>query len=486
MSQLERAPVARSTAERAAEKLASEVVILLHGAARAVRLYPAENAAVRKVVTELAQKCERVLAGERVFDLKRAGDYLFINETRLRLGFDNFTAVNAVIGLMRDAAVGTLSLRATPTYSDWVALLGMLNRPAAALKEPERLAAMAAQLQQAAVTVFGLGPTNEGLEEVEGEVDGRERSRQTYMRTLNVTRDVFKSARVGGTVGVRTARKALRGVVDQILKDEASILGLTTLRDFDEYTFVHSVNVCILSVALGRRLGLSKVQLLDLGLAAMMHDVGKARVPIEILNKRGSLTPEEFDEVRQHTWKGVLALFAMPFGSTRPWRAMTVAFEHHLRVDLAGYPRLRRARQLSLYSKIVAVADGFDAATSKRVYQDVPWSPADVLRGMRDSARHGLDQVIVKAFINMIGLYPLGTVVVMDTGEVGVVVGIPSDPAQSARPVVRIVLAADGTRLAGELTVDLAAPFDGERPPRTIIRTEDPERYDIVVTEYTT
>jgi hypothetical protein len=105
---------------------------------------------------------------------------------------------------------------------------------------------------------------------------------------------------------------------------------------------------------------------------------------------------------------------------------------------------------------------------------------------MRDSARHGLDQVIVKAFINMIGLYPLGTVVVMDTGEIGVVVGIPSDPAQSARPIVRIVLAADGTRLAGELTVDLSAPFEGERPPRTIIRTEDPERYGIVVTEYTT
>ena len=479
---VERSPLAETQAQGAAEKLASEVVILLHGAARAVRLYPPENAAVRKVVGELGRQCERVLAADRVFDLKRAGDYLFINETRLRLGFDNFAAVNAVLGLLREAAVGTVSLRATPSHHDWVALLSLLNRPDAALPEAERLAAVVAQLERGKVTAFGLGPTNEGLEELE-HVDGREESRQTYMRTLNVTREVFKSARVGGTVGVRTARKALRGVVDQVLKDEGSILGLTTLRDFDEYTYVHSVNVCILAVALGRRLGLSKLQLLDLGLAAVLHDVGKARIPLEILNKRGSLTNEEFDVVRQHTWKGVLSLMAMPFGGSRPWRAMTVAFEHHQRVDLSGYPRVRRPRQLSLFSRIVAVADSFDAATSKRVYREVTWTPADVLRDMRDTTRHGLDPVVVKAFINMVGLYPLGTVVVLDAGEVAVVVGVPSDPAQSARPVVRLVLGPDGTRIAGEVTIDLASP---DAPPRTIVRTEDPDRHGIVVTDYTT
>jgi HD-GYP domain-containing protein (c-di-GMP phosphodiesterase class II) len=482
----ERPPSARSQTDRAAEKLASEVVVLLHGAARAVRLYPAENAAVRKVLADLTCQADRVLTAERVFDLKRAGDYLFINDTRLRLGFDNLAAVNAVIGLMREAAVGTLSLRASPAHRDWVVLLGLLSRPATALAEPERLAALAAQLEQAAVTVFELGPTNEGLEEVEGEVDERERSRQVYLRTLNVTRDVFSSARVGNTVGVRTARRAVRGVVDQILKEEASILGLTALRDFDEYTFVHSVNVCILSVALGRRLGLTKLQLLDLGLAAVMHDVGKARVPIAILNKRGALTDVEFDEVRQHTWKGVLALLSMPLGGSRPWRAMMVAFEHHLRVDLAGYPRLRRPRHLSLFSRIVAVADSFDAATSKRIYREVPWTPADVLRDMRDTTRHGLDPVVVKAFINMIGVYPLGTVVVLNTGEVGVVVGVPTDPAQSARPVVRLVLAPDGTRIADEVTIDLSLASPDAHSPRTIVRTEDPERYAIVVTDYTT
>lgn len=122
-------PRGASLSERAAEKLVSEATILLHGAARAVRLYPAENAAVRKVVTELGHVCDRIEATDRQFALKRAGDYLFINDTRLRLGFDNFAAVNAVLALLRDAAVGTIQFRARPTHRDWVVLLGAMALP---------------------------------------------------------------------------------------------------------------------------------------------------------------------------------------------------------------------------------------------------------------------------------------------------------------------------------------------------------------------
>lgn len=473
-------------ANRLAKKRVSEVVQLLHGAARAVRLYPAENAAVRKVLTDLGGACDRIEEVDRQFELKRAGNDIFINDTRLRPGLDNLTAVNAVIAMMRDHGVGTIALRARPTHRDWVELLGALRQVVGNVPEDDRLASVATRLDEAGVQSFALGPTNEGLDEVETEVDGKERSRQTYMRTVTVTRDIFRSARVGGTVGVRRVRRVLRGVVDQVLKDEVSIVGLTTLRDFDEYTYVHSVNVCILSVALGRRLGLSKPHLLELGLAALLHDVGKARIPLDVLNKPGALTEDEFAQVREHTWRGVLALFGMPFGAFRPWRAMAVAFEHHRRTDGAGYPRTRRSRALSLFSRIVAVVDGFDAGTSKRVYKDIPWSPSDVLRDMRDCARHGLDPVIVKAFISMIGIFPLGTVVVLDTGEVGVVVGMPTDPSDAERPVLRLVVAADGSRITDETTVDLAVPPADGRPPRTIIRTDDPERYGIVVTDYTT
>jgi HD-GYP domain-containing protein (c-di-GMP phosphodiesterase class II) len=260
-------------------------------------------------------------------------------------------------------------------------------------------------------------------------------------------------------------------------------VGLTTLREFDEYTFVHSVNVCILAVALGRRVGLGKLQLLDLGLAALMHDIGKARVPLELLNKRGQLDETEFKVLQTHTWRGVLALFAMKGSAARSWRAMTTAYEHHMRVDLSGYPHPIRARQPALFSKIVAIADGFDAATTSRVYQPQPWTPADVVRGMRENPKLGFDPVLVKAFINLTGIYPIGTLVGLDTMEIALVQAASTDPNALARPVVRIIFDARGNRVDSPV-VSLTERNASGQFLRTITRTENPDRYGIRVSDY--
>jgi HD-GYP domain-containing protein (c-di-GMP phosphodiesterase class II) len=127
------------------------------------------------------------------------------------------------------------------------------------------------------------------------------------------------SARLGRGPGLKRVKRAVQGIVDAILLDSSSMIGLTTLREFDEYTFVHSVNVCILSVALGRRLGLSKPQLLDLGLAALLHDIGKSKLPLELLNKRGALD-DAGGRCCRPTLRGVLTLFSLPTGAGRPWR----------------------------------------------------------------------------------------------------------------------------------------------------------------------
>jgi HD-GYP domain-containing protein (c-di-GMP phosphodiesterase class II) len=244
------------------------------------------------------------------------------------------------------------------------------------------------------------------------------------------------------------------------------------------------VNVSILAVALGRRLGLTKPQLLDLGLAALLHDIGKSRVPLEMLNKRGALDDAERIVLQTHTWQGVLSMFAMPTGSARPWRAMTTAYEHHMRIDLTGYPKPLRSRRLTLYSKIIAVADGFDAATTTRVYQDVPWTPADVLRGMRDNTRLGLDPVVVKAFINLTGIYPVGTLVVLDSLALALVVAANPDPAALSRPLVRMITDQQGNRLSDPLVYDLTSCDASGQFDYTIIRTEDPQRYGINIGDY--
>ena len=168
---------------------------------------------------------------------------------------------------------------------------------------------------------------------------------------------------------------------------------------------------------------------------------------------------------RRAPWLGVLALFQIRGLQDMPYRAMVVCYEHHMKPDLTGYPRSVRPREQSIFSKIVAVADGFDAATSRRAYQTVPMSPAAVLAGMRDNPRRGFDQVIVKGFINLVGVYPVGTLVVLDTFELAIVHSVNPNPQAISRPVVRIVSDDRGNVLyPGELA-DLTEQTSSRRIP---------------------
>jgi hypothetical protein len=163
---------------------------------------------------------------------------------------------------------------------------------------------------------------------------------------------------------------------------------------------------------------------------------------------------------------------------------MIVAFEHHMKTDLTGYPKSIRPRSLSIFSKVIAVADGFDAATSRRIYQTVPIQPDQVLKEMWENPRRGYDLVVVKAFINLIGVYPVGTCVILDTYEVAVVHAANTDVSQVHRPVVRIVASPDGAiQRTGELA-DLAQRDEHGSFPRTIVKVTDPEKYGIKVSDY--
>jgi HD-GYP domain-containing protein (c-di-GMP phosphodiesterase class II) len=202
-----------------------------------------------------------------------------------------------------------------------------------------------------------------------------------------------------------------------------------------------------------------------------------------VLNKTTGLTDDEWRLVAAHPWLGALALFQLR-GQDVPYRAIIVAHEHHMKVDLSGYPRPLRARALSMFSKIVAVSDGFDAATSRRSYQTVPWTPAQVMQEMRDNKRRGMDAVVVKAFINLTGIYPVGTLVILDTFELGIVHAVNPVPEMLSRPIVRVISDEQGNLLHPGYLADLAEASGDGMFKRTIIKTENPERYGIRVGDY--
>jgi HD-GYP domain-containing protein (c-di-GMP phosphodiesterase class II) len=181
---------------------------------------------------------------------------------------------------------------------------------------------------------------------------------------------------------------------------------------------------------------------------------------------------------------GALALFQLRGQQDLPYRAMVVAHEHHMRGDFSGYPRVIRPRTLAMTSKIVAVADSYDAATSRRSYQTKPFPPSAVLHEMRDNPRRGLDPVVVKAFITLLGIYPAGTLVVLDTFELAVVLAANPDPEMLSRPRVVVVSDGRGNLLQPPVEADLAATREDGQFARTIIKTADPDRYGIRVSDY--
>lgn len=460
------------------------LMLALHGAIRAIRLYPIENAAVQKALVELSSATQALVARDHELVVRAAGEVVFVNDTRLRLELDSYGAFAAVLALWRRVGVGRLSVSRDAGTREWQTLLTLWQGagggdPAAQFHDIQE------RLQRAGVTCFDLGPALDEEEDADLREESKAASKRVYAGSVAAARDVLVSARVGRPPNLRRLKRAVQGIVDQILTDETPILGLTTLRDFDEYTFVHSVNVAIFSVAIGKRLGLSKVQLYDLGLGAVLHDIGKTRLPTEVINKTGRLTDEEWHLIAAHPWLGMLTMLRMMRETgDLPLRAMRVAYEHHRKVDGSGYPRSIRPRETALFARIVAAADGFDAATSRRSYQAVPHHPADVLRGMREDASRGYDPVVVKALINTLGVYPVGTLVLLDSFELAIVHAAPANPEMLSRPVVRIISDARGNLTHPGTLLDLTATDASGRHPRTIIDTAEPERYGIRISDY--
>jgi HD-GYP domain-containing protein (c-di-GMP phosphodiesterase class II) len=469
------------TADVAVRRAGRPLIFALYGALRAVKLYPVENVAVEKALAELTNQARDINIEHGELELRLSGEFLFVNATRLRLDLENFASFSHLLALFRTAGVGQITIAKDASAKDWLVFLSLLQAPTA---DPpgERFEQLVSKLASAGIAAFALEPPVEAGEDTHEKA--KERAKRTYAQSVVVTKELMTSIRMGGKPNIKKVKRMVQGIVEQILIEETSLIGLTTIRDYDEYTFTHSINVCIFAVALGKRLGLTKLQLYDLGIAALFHDIGKSRVPAEVLNKVGGLTDDEWRMIASHPWLGVLALFQVRGTQELPYRAMIVAHEHHMKPDLTGYPRPIRQRQMGMYSKIVAVADGFDAATTRRTYQDTPWSPAQVLVEMRDNPRRGMDPVLVKAFINLTGIYPVGTVVVLDTFELGVVHAVNPLADMMSRPIVRIVADPRGNLLyPGEL-VDLAEKNAEGTFLRTIIKTENAERYGIRIADY--
>jgi HD-GYP domain-containing protein (c-di-GMP phosphodiesterase class II) len=316
----------------------------------------------------------------------------------------------------------------------------------------------------------------------EGPVSQRSRFKRAFFTALAVSGYVYQRVRLGERLEIRHAKRAVQNLVDLILEDESAILGLMALRKHDNYSFFHSVNVCVLSVGLGTRLGLTRDQLLELGTSALLHDVGKAQIPASILNRPGALTEAERAVIQSHPRAGVLEILRMGGIRTHSYPAMIACFEHHMSADGSpgGYPILSEPYRPHLYGRIVAIADCYDALSTKRIYMKEKRRQDRVLSMLMSRSGITFDPVLLKLFINQVGIYPVGTVVRLASGRVAVVMRGPADPERCHRPTVLLIDRAKG--VPGSESIDLSRQDASGRWPDEIIETLEAEEAGVDLT----
>jgi putative nucleotidyltransferase with HDIG domain len=306
---------------------------------------------------------------------------------------------------------------------------------------------------------------------VEGSLTDMATIKRLYSDAVSVAGDVWDSAQTEGRPDATVARSMIDGLAQAVAQNRTALLALTTLKNYDNYTFTHMVNVSILTMGQARGLGIDGPLLREFGLAALMHDIGKVRTPLEILNKPDKLNEHEFTIMKRHVVDGAEILRMTP---DVPALAPVVSFEHHLRVDGSGYPAGVARTSLNVGTMLCSIADVYDAMRSQRHYQQA--HPTDrILAVLKRNDGTQFDQHLVRRFVQLIGIYPSGNLVRLNTGEVAVVRKVYApDPY---RPQVRVLIDRAGEPVEVPYDVNLWETNEDPQRPASIVAPVDSDNY---------
>ncbi len=297
-------------------------------------------------------------------------------------------------------------------------------------------------------------------------------AKQVYQAAKGVIQQAMEDVRMGGALNMEAVNHVVESMADSILRNPDALTSLSRLKQFDEYTFYHSVNTALLALSLGRDLGYDRTQLLQLGTGMLLHDIGKTQIPLDLLNKPGRFEAHEFELMKQHVLRGAEVL-SVTTGLSDMFLKPTL--EHHERVDGTGYPYQHRKADLSEFGLIAAIVDIYDAVTSDRCYHKGK-SPHETLQFIYQLGTRGhVDSALVQRFVQVVGVYPVGSCVALNTGEVAIV--IQANHHALLKPQVLIVSDGTGFLRTRPLDLDLAVPSG--QLERMIQATLDPSTMGI-------
>jgi HD-GYP domain-containing protein (c-di-GMP phosphodiesterase class II) len=459
-------------------KAAVDLLFRFNWASRISKLYEPNNLIFVRQIKLLDSMIQKPIKkdGEATFRITQ--NTLFFNDMKLKFGFSSYFLLKYIIDEFNEREIGVLTF--SPGLTDeelkkFVILFA--EKPEESEKPLERFRekCIAAGIEH--ILMEQISPLDQSSSK-------KKDAMKMYFLSITHLKEIYEKYQKEDRIPLITTRRLMQALFNNIADNETFIHGLTTIKNFDEYTLNHSVNVCLLSISLGKRLGLDRNELMDLGISAFFHDYGKLDIPKEILLKPGKLDEKEREIIEHHPHYGAEKLIQMKTTGNMPLRAIHVAMEHHAQEGSGGYPTYTKKKDINLFSKIVKIADVFDAITTKRPYRKKDFSRDEALSIMIEKSGKEFDPLLLKVFVNMMGACPVGTLVLLNTGEIGIIFETSENPAFLLRPKVKIIADPDGNKIDGEV-VDLA-----ERDPETntfkksIIKNLDNNTYNIPISDY--
>jgi HD-GYP domain-containing protein (c-di-GMP phosphodiesterase class II) len=448
------------------ENYLNRILVKLLAAYNNVKLYGSKHNVSEKSLDELFEILSEALKQSEEFNIVLRGLHIYIMGERLKISSTNFPFIKQIVDLYKEKEIGGLKISRNYTKQELGTFFEQLSKEGLKYENlKENLASMG--IMSIKILPMLIQPT-----EI---VDPKKRVKQVYFETINLVKNLSTQ----GSLSKPSYTKFTVGVlylIDTLKTSESLLLGLTVVKNYDDFLYNHSVNTAILALSLGVRIGLKSKELLKLGQAALLHDIGMINIPRNILKKESPFTEEEWKIVRTHPINGFRITLDLMGLSEETAPILLSILEHQKGYDGSGYPDFIK-NGISLYSRIIQIADFYDAVTTPRFYNPIPMSPAEAIAYLVKYSGKLFDPLLSKHFINLLGLYPLGSLVFLSTGEWGLVVGQPQDPEKLHKPVVLVIKDAEGKDQMHR-TLDLS------QSEIEIVKVESPWKYGIDPAEY--
>jgi putative nucleotidyltransferase with HDIG domain len=453
-----------------AERLAT----LLSASIKGVAFYPAGHPAVATPLKEMLALIQEGLMGTGEVRIGLLEGSFFVED---HIFVAPKPAIEEIVGIFSTRGIRQVTLLRNLTLGELTRLIVLVAPKNASV---EQIIVSLASDGIATIRIMGEEATEDEDEDIEEITDIDDTTAvHTYRKTLTVVRDIFREIETGRIPSSKKVMKVIKNFVTLTMHDPSTLLGLAMIKDYDNYTFNHSVNVGVLSMALAASLGMEKHQVEEVGTAALLHDVGKTGIDKKILNKPGRFTISEFEVMKKHPEIGAMIVRKME-GFTESIALGVLG--HHIMHNRKGYPEWAHGEQFGVTADIISIADCYDACTTLRCYQR-PMSPKSAIIQLQNMGGSHLNPELLLRFIDMMGRFPVGTLVRLDNNEVGVV--FRPNPVDSERPVVKVVLDVTG-KLLPEGRIESLATSGNAKPYASIVAEVDPVMKNIDVAHYLT